>query len=278
MKHSVIGLGSGGVALARAFEQYPQYRVYKIDSEPSKEKRYYALKRHETPESFESEAPKLKTFFRSLSGSVLFIVCGSGLVSAASLVILEQLKACKIDILYIRPDTELLNNSRQLLEKTTFGVLQEYTRSGVFESMVIVSNPVIEKLIGDIPILGFYDKLNEQIVPPLHYINIFKNTKPVVDNFAPPSSAARITTIGVVSLDRNEEELFYPLKDITEKQYYYAINQKQMETDGLLFRSIKTQIKGKQSDTIKVSYGIYTTEHETNYVLCVARSTQIQRV
>ena len=63
-----------------------------------------------------------------------------GKVSSASLSILQYLKKHKINILYIKPELSLLNETQVQLEKLVYNVFQEYTRSGVFERMYIVSN------------------------------------------------------------------------------------------------------------------------------------------
>ena len=61
--------------------------------------------------------------------------------------ILQQLQGNKLEVFYVRPDTELLTGVPKLLENMMFGVLQEYARSGLFDSLTILSNLEIENSI-----------------------------------------------------------------------------------------------------------------------------------
>ena len=69
-------------------------------------------------------------------------VCGAGRTANATLAILQYLQGKKIDIFYIQPDVDLLMGINKLQEKAIFGVLQEYARSGVFNSFTAFSNPI----------------------------------------------------------------------------------------------------------------------------------------
>ena len=81
----------------------------------------------------------------------------------------------KIDIFYIKPDLELLIGEVRLQERAIFGILQEYTRSGLFNSLTILSNPEIEKIVGDIPIKKYFETINQSIYYTIHYLNMFEN-------------------------------------------------------------------------------------------------------
>ena len=79
-------------------------------------------------------------------------------------------------------------------------------------------------------------------------------------------------------MENDEEKMFYDLKIPREKCYYYAINKKQLSSDGALIRKIRKQINDmkKEGENSSVSYGVYGTEYENNYVYVVANSTLIQ--
>ena len=136
---TIIGLGKAGCAIADKFAEYPQYKAYKLDVGLKRTKTTFPLKEHQKFEDYEEKLPSLKTLFKEVSGDILFVVAGGGKVSSASLQILEYLKKCNISILYIKPEMSLLNETQTKLERLTYNVFQEYTRSGVFERMYIVS-------------------------------------------------------------------------------------------------------------------------------------------
>ena len=171
---NIIGLGAAGCNIADKFTQYPQYNIYKIDAglKGLKKNGIYAMPKQRSAEDYESNCPSLKSFFKNVNGEVIFILCGAGAISGAALRILETIKNCEINLLYVLPDIDLLSELSQLRNNVTFNVLQQYARSGIFKTMKIVHNPRVEAIIGDVPVIGYYDKLNEIITSTMHMINV----------------------------------------------------------------------------------------------------------
>ena len=272
----VIGLGGAGCKIADEFAKYPQYQTYKIDEGVYTgilDKNTFSIAKQKTHQQYELQTPDLSAFLGHLRGEVLFVLGGSGNISGCALRVLEQIKHCKINVLYIEPDVELLVGDKKLQERATYYILQEFARSGLFERIFIISNPQLEKIIDNVPIIGYYDKLNELVVSTFHMINIYTNIEPVVDNFAQPEEIARISTIGISNLE-NEKKLFFLLDNVKEMKYYYAINKKRLETDGSLMKKITENIK--MENDLKISYGIFSTDYPDDYVYCIANSSFIQ--
>jgi len=230
-------------------------------------------------EDYESNCPSLSSFFKNISGEVLFILCGAGEISGATLRILETIRTCKISILYILPDVELLSELAQLRNNATFNILQQYARSGLFETMRIVHNPEIELLIGDVPIVGYYDRLNEVIASTVHMINVYKNTKPVMSTFSQPVDFARISTIGTYDEEQKKENLLFLLDNVREVVYYYGIPSDLLKSDGNLLRSITKKVKeASKKGKIKTSFGIFSTEYNQKYCFIEVHTAFIQNI
>tara|TARA_Y100000034_G_C6668059_1_gene293134 strand:+ start:129 stop:554 length:426 start_codon:yes stop_codon:yes gene_type:complete len=139
--------------------------------------------------------------------------------------------------------------------------------------MYIVSNATIEDIMDGIPVMEYYNKINEAIVSAIHMINVFNHTDSVTDTFTEPFETARISTFGIVDVEKNEEKMFFPLDKVREKQYYYVIGSGRLKTDEKLHKQI-TEHVGKQE--AKASYGIYSTDYENDYGYCIARSSTTQ--
>ena len=273
---TVIGLGGAGCKIADEFAKYPQYQTYKIDEGVYTgilDKNTFSIAKQKTHQQYELQTPDLRAFLGHLGGQVLFVLGGSGNISGCALRVLEQIRHCKINVLYIEPDVELLVGDKKLQERATYYILQEFARSALFERLYIVSNPQIEKILDNVPIIGYYDKLNELIVSTFHMINVYNNNKSVVDNFTTPEEIARISTIGISNLE-NEKKLFFLLDNIKEMKYYYAISRNKLETDGSLMKKITENIK--MENDLKVSYGIFATDYPDDYVYCIVNSSFIQ--
>ena len=276
---NIIGLGKAGCNIADAFAKYPQYKIYKIDV-GVEGKKCYDVKKQSGPEEYERNTPSLKTFFSGLKGESLFVVGGSGDISAMSLRIVEQIKEkSKIDVLYIKPDTFMLNEAEAMHEKVTYNVLQHYARSAAINAVMVVSNPRLESILGEVPIIGYYDKLNELLVSTIHMINVFKNSEPVMGGltFIGGDSTKRIYTVGIFDIENNEEKLFFPLDKVRDRGYIYSISKGKLQAENDLRKVIRDQMKEKsQDENVKVSFGIFPTDYDNDYGYILAYSPNIQ--
>ena len=273
---NIVGLGEAGCNIADTFAQYPQYKIYKINVDISGE-RCYNINKCETAEEYENAPlPKIKSFFKNLKGETLFIVGGSGKVSCASLRILENIKKNPITILYIKPDLTVLSQTQVMQERLVFGVLQEYTRSGIFEQMYIVSNPKVESVIGGSPIIGYYDKLNETIASTIHMVNVFKNTSPVIGKIPDSKITHRIVSLGMLDINKDEEKMFFSLDNAREKCYIYSINEERLKTDEELFTRLKNQIKSKSQENLNISFAVYANDFGYDLGYIIEKSPHIQ--
>jgi hypothetical protein len=191
---------------------------------------------------------------------------------------MEQLvkKKCKVQVLYVHPEVDLMGETKTMQEKVVRSVLQQYARSGAIDRMYLVSNIELEKMVENITIMNYHESLNEMITSTTHMINFFDNTKPISDTFSSPVPSAKLSTYGFVDFHTGEEKLFFPLDNVREIKYYYGIPRKKLETEVQLFRKIVDQVKSRKTEDIKVSYGIYATDYEDEYVYMVAHSSRIQ--
>jgi len=180
-----------------------------------------------------------------------------------------------LHILYIYADPELLGETAQLQQRVTFNVFQEYARSGPFERIILIDNTCLEEVLGDIPIIGFYDRLNELIVPTMHMVNVLRHSDSIMDNISVPHTISRIVSYGLVNFDTGKETLFFNLDNVREKVYYYAINEEKLREQGDLHKRVIAQVKANAKNT-KTTYGIYPTQYDEDYVYCVAYSSVVQ--
>jgi len=273
---TIIGLGSAGCKIADKFAFYEQYAVFKIDSEDiEKDTRSLVLPKRKTAEEYEKKVPSLKRFFKGATKDILFIVCGGGTISGASLRILEQTKAKNINVLYIKPDLKFLGEVNLLQERTIRNVFQEYARSGVFNQLYIIDNKEIEKILGEIPVIGYFDKINELIVSTMHMINVYQHLDSVYSTPHISKEINRISTFGIFDFKTGKEKLFFSLDSTSEKSYYYAINQKTLETDGSLLRRLTEDIaKNTDEEKISTSFEIHSTSYKENYGYVLARTSE----
>jgi len=274
---SIVGLGNAASSIAEKFKQTKNYTVYVMNSDVQRNSKYkFRLKSYETAEQYEQNIPNVKKFFSELSDRVQFFIVGSSYSSNYSLGILEQIKDKKIDVFYVRPDTELMTGIPKLLDRVVFGILQEYARSGLLNSFTAISNTDVEKSIGSIPIKTYYDKINTSIFSTVHYINYFTHAEPEIGMTSRPLEINRIRTYGILNPKNLDENWLYPLDMERDICYYLCINKDRLEKEGGLHKKIVDMLKEKPKNAFRrISYAIYETEHD-DFGLCVAHTNAIQ--
>jgi len=274
---SVIGIGNAASAIAEKFSDVDNYDVYLLNDKVKNSTQTYKLKTFDSPEEYETNVPDLKDFFATVRSRVQVFIMGSSMSSNYVLGVLEQIKDKDIDLFYIRPDTELLTGTPQILEKITFGVLQEYSRSGLLRSITLISNLNLEKVIGEVPIKTYYEVLNNSIFSTIHYLNYFEFSDPEIGQVSKPAEINRIRTIGMLDIKNLEEKWLFDLDTPRELCYYICINEEKLATEGGLHKKLVEMLKEKPTNAFrKLSYAIYETEHD-DFGFCVAHTNVVQQ-
>tara|TARA_R100000008_G_C3569543_1_gene161190 strand:- start:538 stop:1380 length:843 start_codon:yes stop_codon:yes gene_type:complete len=275
---TTIGIGNAGSNIARKFKENKEYKVYCLSNEADKtNKLEYGLESFDNQEDYEENIPNLSKFFKEVTKNVQVFVCGSSKSANYTLGILQQIKDKKIDLFYIKPDTDLLIGNLKLQEKAIFGILQEYARSGLFNSITIFSNPILEQTIGNVPIKKYFETINQTIYYSVHYKNLFEHTSPIIGNLSDPSEVQRIRALGRLDTNKVQENWFYELDMGRDVCYYFCISKEKLEQDGGLHQRIVEKLKQKSTNAFKnLTYAIYESPYETDFGFCVAHTNAIQ--
>lgn len=276
---SLIGIGEAGCNVVSQFEDHKEYNCFLFSEGQENTKYTRKLPRVAMAEDCEGEAPKLSSYKtrETIQDRVQVFLCGSSFSANYTLAILEQIKEKKIDIFYIKPDVDLLIGEVRLQERAIFGILQEYARSGLFNSFTIFSNPAIEKTIGEIPIKKYFEMINKNIYYAVHYLNVFDHTTPLVGNLSKPSEVQKIRSIGVISVDKLSEQWYYKMQEDRDVTYYLCIASERLENDGKLHSKVVQNLKSKPRNAFKnVTYAIYESPYESDFGFCVAYTNFIQ--
>ncbi len=276
---SMIGIGTAGENIVEQFRNNKEYNVYTLSDNVDRTSKYkYKIKNFENIEDYDAPNPKLKKFLSTVDNHVQVFLCGSARTANASLSILQHIKDKKVDIFYIQPDTDLLIGIPKMQERAIFGILQQYTRSGLFNSFTVFSNCEIEKTIGSIPIKKYFDTINQTIYYSVHYKNLFDHTNPIVGNLTMPSEIQRIRSIGRIDPRSLEENWYFELDNSRDVCYYICVSGEKLENDGELHGTIIKNLKNKPRNAFKnVTYAIYESPFESDFGFCVAHTNVIQQ-
>ena len=279
---NIVGLGKAGCKIAEQFSQYSQYTVFKIDSDEKlkRKKNCMFIPKQSSAELYDANPVDLKKLIKNLDEDeeMYFVLCGSGSVSACSLWILRQLKEAgqKINIIYIKPELGTLDNQSKLRNRAHFHILQEYTRSGVFEKIFLFDNAMVSEIVGKTSLLNYFNKINEFIVTSVHWYNIYNNSETVYDTYRGEYISSRICAFSYVDVESQKEKKVFPIENINQIKYFYGINRITIEQDEtLLDRLTEISLREDNSST-SISHGVYSTDLENGYSLAVHSSSDIQ--
>ena len=114
-----------------------------------------------------------------------------------TLSLLEPLKK-HITVIYIVPDPFMLSKTQKLQHNVVFRVLQEYARSGLFESTcTLYLIKTLNLFVGASSISDMYEKINSMVANFIVSLHWFKNTEPVIGSIHEPKDISRIRTISI---------------------------------------------------------------------------------
>jgi len=275
---SVFGIGTAGHNIAQLFREHKNYNIFSFTTqEVDNVEGHTRLSSGLTPEQCEDNIPDLTRLKDTVDEDIQVILCGSSFSANYALGILEQFKDRKIQIFYIKPDTELLSGQSKLQENAIFGILQEYTRSGLFENMTIISNTKVEEIVGSVPVKNYFSTLNQTIYYVIHYMNYFANKQPIIGNLTNPTEIQRIRTFGMINPANLSEKMFYELDMARDTSYYVCITSSRLETDGTLHKKLVNTLKNKPRNAFKnLSYAIYESNTENDFGFCIAHTNAVQ--
>jgi len=143
---NIVGFGKIGCGIVDKLSSWPQYKTFYINTEMVG-KNCYILPKFKTAEEAEKKAPKFPQLVEDITEEIFFFCNGHEICGGAILATLEQFKHLKINVIYIRPDFNLLGDEEKSRDRVVFNILQQYARSALFEKIVL------RKLIHILPIL-----------------------------------------------------------------------------------------------------------------------------
>jgi len=263
----LIGLGSAGTGIINCFSgEYKKISIVESDF-PIKCK---------TEEDFEKYCPKFKKELSFKENECWFVVCGASKCSSASLHILQTIKNKKINVIYVCPDPDLAGPTLLKRHKIVFNVLQEYTRSGLLNSMCIVSNKQILNIIGNQSITEMFNNINRTIAHTIETIEWFRGSTPVMGSLHTPKEISRIYTVSIGDFNNNEEKMLFSLDNPTETWYIYSISKQELENNKDLIPLIKNRVLADEQKQICSSFAVFSSQHKQSYFYSVKKTHYIQ--
>jgi len=261
-----IGLGNAGIHICRKLSNLGKYKTIELHGGKG-------LPECKTHEEYEASVPKLGNKLRlGKDQDIWLIVCGAARVSGTTLAVLEQIKDREVKVMYIVPDSFFMSATQKKQHRVVYNVLQEYARSGMINSLWLVDNKQATTIVGEGSLGSYYDNTNSAIANFLANYNWFINTEPIMGNLHEPKEISRIRTVSIGEIEKNKENLYFLLDNITESCYYYSISSEDKENDKNLISNIRSYLENKQNTT----FGIWENGSTHSYFYSIKYTHFIQ--
>lgn len=263
----LIGLGTAGTKIVKGFsDMHQKILITKADFPKS------CIRE----EDFEEQCPDFSSVLSFKEEECWFFLCGGSKCSSSSLRLLETIKHKKINVVYVCPDPDITSPNVLIRHKVAFNVLQEYTRSGLLNSICLVSNKCISNMIGDYTINNMYNLINNTISNSIESIEWFKTEEPTLGELHTPKEISRIYTLSIGNIKKSEENMHFLLDNITETCYIYSISKTHLEKNKDLLKFIKAKIAADKENKIISSFAIYPSDHKQSFYYSLKYSHAIQ--
>ena len=256
----LIGLGKAGCDIVSGFSD----RHKKITIDAGSE-----LPEFSSPEDYDLKLSNYQHLLDFEEEECFFFVCGAGKVSAASLRLLETIQGKKVNLIYIYPEEIMLSPTQRKLNKVAFNVFQEYTRSGLLNSMYLMCNETITSMLPYITIENLYEHLNEAIINVFENVIFYLHQQPIMGSHHEPKNVSRIRTIEYGDLTTGKKSLYYPLDNTTETCYINIVSDNEMKTNKDLLSQLKKKILDDRDNSIISSFVVFKSDYEQSFYYAI---------
>jgi len=254
----LVGLGEAGKNIAELFKPHTKnYKIIILDENNGIEKKTSVEEYDEDPIKFKQRGLK------SHDEAILF-VCGSGKIAGASLRVLEALKNYKTTVCYIVPDLEFSSKMERRRHRVHFGVLQEYTRSGMLHEMIVLDNKTLFQVAGHGTASNYYEKVNFFIYSTIQNLMYCRHIKPDFGKLHEKKDISRISTIGFGKFDE-EEKLMFSLDNITETCYIINIEEEDLDNDPQVIPNCQGLVRKSKDKGRDTSFAIWRSSEENHF-------------
>jgi len=223
---------------------------------------------------------RLNALFRAIKGNTLVVLAGTGKIVPSSLRTLEilskKISSENLNILYVRPEEmNNANESRKNMDRLTFGVLQEYVRSGECARIFVTSNSMMELALDGLSLTNYHEKINALLAFSILSVESLLTFKPVYGTIGKLPEKNRIFCLGVFDVNDGEEKWYYdPMFKLeyasSNSAYLFALNRKSLDDPQTLSR-VREIVNNKSDLRNKVSYAVYDAEFlQNDYGFCLS--------
>jgi hypothetical protein len=134
----------------------------------------------------------------------------------------------------------------------------------------------MESFIGQGTIDDLYSNINNAIANFIVTNHWFEKAQPRIGSLFEPKINSVIRTVSLGKIDDHEENLYFPLDNITETCYYYSINEERIKNQKNLLTKIKEHVILEREGGKESSFAIWQNDSEYSYFYSIKHTHFIQ--
>ena len=271
---SLIAIGEKATLFAESLKNYPEYTSYCFQHGQKED--CFNVPVFANSERYEEPLEGLQEFLKGCCQEVTDIVSGDEALNLITLQVIEQIKNKNIEIIFFKADDKLLGSMMTQVQSLTYNVLQEYTRSGLFNKMFVFDLVEIDRFVGQTSLQCFEQTRMEFVAGHYHTLNWLRISDPVAGIDAEHQPVNCLASIGVTDLELSEIKMLNKLDFVRERVYYYGIPEKKVKEDDGLRNKILEGYKNKVDENISSSFKIYSIPFKQELVYVVEYTSAVQ--
>lgn len=280
---NLVTLGNATYKIGRFLSEFGAYNHIHIDNSERESDIPISIK------EYDFDKYELNTEFDAHENinygeETVAILNGASDISATLLMFLSDFKKneANIRIIFIRPDLNFCSKNQILQSKIIFTALQEYARSGAIEELILIDINSVEKIIGEVGVLEYYDVVDKFISDMIHNWFWTTNNVPKMDVSSKGLETTRISTLATFS-ENMDIMMLYPLSFIEENITYpleiescFLMTEEEAKTGKTLkdIKEVMLEIKEEKFNGALIGYKIFIADF--NLSILKVKTSMIQ--
>ena len=259
---SIVSIGESALLFAEFLASYPEYNTYTIGHSGSE----FKVPIFSDPERYDEPINGLRRYLSTVSDEVTCVISGGETVSLTSLKVLEQLKDKKVDIVYLQPKLDLLNQSATMAHNLVHGVTQEMVRSKVFNRWYLFDLDLIKSVTPNVVLTEMKKSIAASAARHYHTFNWLCSQDNLFGIDEESSQNAVISSISYCDFDLTTVTDLGKLLFIREQEVFYGISEQKVKTDTELYDKVVKSFSGFKKEDVRTSFKVFSVPYEEDII------------
>lgn len=269
---SIVAIGESAYHFAEFLSPFPEYSVYTLGNKEEE----FKIPVFTKAERYEDPIDGLGEYISTATEKVVCVVSGGDVCSLATLMILEHLKDRQIEIVYLQPNLQILNDGGTKVHNLVYGVLQEMTRSKVFNRFYLFDLELVRKITPKVPLGELPKAVSQNCAKHYQTYNWLSSQKPIFLMDEGISANSVISTIAYCDFNLTTQSELGMIRFIREQEVFYGLAENKVKEDTELYDKVLKSFTDFKKDDIRTSFKVFSVPYTEDVVYVRNSTTAVQ--